>query len=102
VIGTSAIRPSMETVLHAALPYKYVEHTHADSILAIANVEDGERVLAGLYGDLAPTVAYHDSGLELARACLEALEKHGTARTIGLILRFHGAVAFGDSARASY
>jgi rhamnose utilization protein RhaD (predicted bifunctional aldolase and dehydrogenase) len=41
VIGTSAIRPSIETLLHAALPFKYVEHTHADSILAVANVENG-------------------------------------------------------------
>ena len=102
VIGTSAIRPSIETMLHAALPFKYVEHTHADSVLAVANVEDGERVLAELYGDLAPSVGYHDSGLELARACLDAFERRGTRRTIGLILRFHGAVAFGDSARASY
>ena len=102
VIGTSAIRPSIETMLHAALPFKYVEHTHADSILAVANVEDGERVLAEVYGELAPTVGYHDSGVELARACLEAFERRGTERTIGLILRFHGAVAFGDSARASY
>jgi rhamnose utilization protein RhaD (predicted bifunctional aldolase and dehydrogenase) len=102
VIGTSAIRPSIETMLHAALPFKYVEHTHADSILALANVEDGEAVLAGVYGDLAPSVGYHDSGVELARACLHAFERHGTGRTIGLILRFHGAVAFGDTARASY
>jgi len=102
VIGTSAIRPSIETMLHATLPLNYVEHTHADSILAVANVEDGERVLAEVYGELAPTVGYHDSGVELARACLDAFQRHGTPRTIGLILRFHGAVAFGDSARASY
>jgi len=102
VIGTSAIRPSIETMLHAALPFDYVEHTHADSILAVANVEDGERVLGGLYGELAPTVGYHDSGLELARACLDTLKRCGNERTIGLVLRFHGAVAFGDSARASY
>src|SRR6185436_11725809 len=102
VIGTSAIRPSIETMLHAALPFDYVEHTHADSILAVANVEDGERVLGGLYGELAPTVGYHDSGLELARACLDTLKRCGNERTIGLVLRFHGAVAFGNSARASY
>ena len=102
VIGTSAIRPSIETMLHAALPFKYVEHTHADSILAVANVEEGERVLARVYGELAPTVGYHDSGIELARACLEAYRQQGAGRAIGLILRFHGAVAFGDSARESY
>ena len=102
VIGTSTIRPSIETMLHAALPFKYVEHTHADSILAVANVENGEQVLGEIYGELAPMVGYRDSGIELARACLEAFQRRGTARTIGLILRFHGAVAFGDTARASY
>jgi rhamnose utilization protein RhaD (predicted bifunctional aldolase and dehydrogenase) len=59
-------------------------------------------VLAELYGELAPSVGYHDSGLDLARACLDAFRRHGTGRTIGLVLRFHGAVAFGDSARGSY
>ena len=98
----SASRPSIETVLHAALPFKYVEHTHADSVLAVANVEDGERVLSEVYGDVAPAVGYHDSGMELARACLETYRRQGTGRTIGLILRFHGAVAFGNSARESY
>lgn len=97
-----APRPSIETMLHAALPARFVEHTHADSVLAVANVENGDRVVTELYGELAPIVPYYHSGIELARACLEAFQQHGTKCTIGLILRFHGVVAFGDSARESY
>lgn len=97
-----APRPSVETLLHAALPFRYVDHTHADAVLAVANTQDGERVLQGLYGDLAPVVAYCHSGAALARACAETYQRKGSARTIGLILRFHGVVAFGGDARSSY
>lgn len=97
-----APKPSIETLLHAALPFPYVEHTHADTVLAVVNTENGERIAAEIYGELAPLVPYHHSGVELARACRTVLSARGTPRTIGLILRFHGVVAFGDTARASY
>ncbi len=102
IVRRPAPKPSVETLLHAALPARYVEHTHADAVLAVANTEHGERILADLYGDLAPTVPYRHSGFELAKACAEAYRSRATDRTIGLILRFHGAVAFANSARESY
>lgn len=102
VVRRPAPKPSVETLLHAALPSRYVEHTHADAILAVANTEHGERILAEIYGDLAPTVAYRHSGFDLAKACAEAYRHHATDRTIGLILRFHGVVAFANDARESY
>jgi rhamnose utilization protein RhaD (predicted bifunctional aldolase and dehydrogenase) len=88
--------------MHAAIPYRYVEHTHADSVLAVINTENAERIAALVYGALAPLVPYRHSGVELARACLQTLEQKGTGQTIGLLLQFHGVVAFGDTARASY
>jgi ribulose-5-phosphate 4-epimerase/fuculose-1-phosphate aldolase len=94
--------PSIETLLHTALPFRCVDHTHADTVLAVVNTENGERIAAEVYGELAPLVPYHHSGVELARACRALLSRHGTPRTIGLALQFHGIVAFGDSAQASY
>lgn len=102
ISGSTSAAPSIETMLHAALPYLYVEHTHADSILALANVEHADEVVQEVYGELAPMVPYHHSGVELARACREIYERDGTPQTIGLILRFHGVVAFGDTATESY
>ena len=95
-------KPSVETLLHAALPFRYVEHTHADAVLAVANTASGERILGNVYGDLAPVVPYRHSGFDLARASVAAFRAHATDRTIGLVLRFHGVVAFADDARASY
>lgn len=97
-----APKPSVETLLHAALPARCVEHTHADAVLAVANTEHGEQILADLYGDLAPTVPYRHSGFDLARACAETCRQRATDRTIGLVLQFHGVVAFADDARTSY
>src|ERR1700704_1796619 len=43
--------PSVETILHALLPYRFVDHTHADALLAITNTSDGEKRVLEIYGD---------------------------------------------------
>jgi rhamnose utilization protein RhaD (predicted bifunctional aldolase and dehydrogenase) len=101
-LSPRSAKPSIETLLHAALPFAYVEHAHADAVLAVANVANCEERCAGVFGDLAPVVPYRHSGAALARACKEVFETRATTRTIGLILAFHGVVAFGNSARESY
>lgn len=97
-----AAKPSIETLLHAALPYACVEHAHADVVLAVANVSNCEERCAEVFGDLAPVVPYRHSGAALARACKAVFESRATDRAIGLILAFHGVVAFGNTARESY
>jgi rhamnose utilization protein RhaD (predicted bifunctional aldolase and dehydrogenase) len=95
-------RPSIETLLHAVLPYKFVEHTHADSVLAVTNTVDGARIAAEVFGTLAPLVPFRHSGFALAKACHEVFSAQATADTIGLILLHHGIFAFGHTARESY
>jgi rhamnose utilization protein RhaD (predicted bifunctional aldolase and dehydrogenase) len=98
----TAPKPSIETLLHAALPCAYVEHAHADAVLAVANVARSAEACTAAFGDHAPMVPYRHSGAALARACRSVFERKATANTIGLILAFHGMVAFGDTARDSY
>ena len=97
-----ARRPSIETLLHAALPAPYVEHTHADSILAVTNTTGGIGLAEKVFGDIAIVVPYHHSGFALAKACAEAWQARAKPSTIGIVLMHHGAVACGDSARTSY
>ena len=97
-----AAKPSIETLMHAALPYSHVEHAHADAVLAVANVETCVDTCNTVFGELAPVVPYQHSGAGLALACKQVFESRATQRTIGLILAFHGVVAFGHSARESY
>lgn len=101
-LDPAAPNPSIETLLHAALPYAFVEHAHADAVLAVANVAECETACAAAFGGLAPMVPYRHSGTALARACKAVFERAATADTIGLILAFHGVVTFGDTARESY
>lgn len=97
-----APRPSIETILHAILPFKWVEHTHADAVLAVANTDHGERHVRAAFGDSVVIVPYRHSGFELAKACHDVFSREAGARTIGLVLMHHGIFAFGDNARESY
>ncbi|GAO35947.1 Short chain dehydrogenase [Sulfuricella sp. T08] len=97
-----APRPSIETILHAILPFKWVEHTHADAVLAVANTDHGERHVRAAFGDAVVIVSYRHSGFELAKACHDVFSRETTAKTIGMVLMHHGILAFGSSARESY
>jgi rhamnose utilization protein RhaD (predicted bifunctional aldolase and dehydrogenase) len=97
-----APRPSIETILHANLPFKWVEHTHADAVLAVADTRHGEQHVRAAFGDSVLIVPYRHSGFELARACHEVFQRDAGISTIGMVLMHHGLFAFGDSARQSY
>src|SRR5690349_21667161 len=64
----SAPTPSVETILHALLPHCFVDHTHADALLAITNTEHGADTIREIYGDSVVIVPYVMPGFDLARA----------------------------------
>lgn len=97
-----APRPSIETLLHAVLPFPWVEHTHSDAILAVADTPRGADHLRAALGDAVVIVPYRHSGFELAKCCHEVYTRDATPNTIGMVLLHHGIFAFGDSAQASY
>ncbi len=92
--------PSVETLVHAFLPAKYVDHTHADAILALTNQTDGERVVREALGDEVVVLGYVRPGFQLARAVADAYEAHPNAP--GMVWMRHGLMTWGPSARASY
>lgn len=98
----AAPRPSIETLMHAALPFRFVEHAHADSVLALLNTASGKRLAREVYGRSAPLVPFHPSGFGLARACRDVFRAERDSTTAGLLLHFHGIVAFGDTGRESF
>ena len=97
-----APRPSIETILHAILPFKWVEHTHADAVLAVANTRHGEQHIRAAFGEAVVIVPYRHSGFELAKACHDVITRRMTPETIGMVLMHHGIFAFGATARESY
>ena len=100
LLDSRAPNPSVEALLHAFLPHRYVDHTHANAVLALTDQPDGEAICADLYGGRAALVPYVMPGFGLARAAAEAAEAEPDCE--GLILLKHGVFSFGDSAQEAY
>lgn len=98
----SAPAPSVETLLHALLPQKFVDHTHADALIAVMNSRNGFERLQEIYGTQVVIIPYAMPGFRLVRLCREILSKEATRETIGVVLMHHGLFTFGDTAKLSY
>ncbi|MBF0418508.1 MAG: class II aldolase/adducin family protein, partial [Magnetococcales bacterium] len=92
--------PSIETLLHAFLPHPYIDHTHADAILALTNQPDGEARIRDALGDGVAILPYVHPGFDLAKAVSACHAAHPDC--IGMVLLKHGLLTWGASARESY
>jgi rhamnose utilization protein RhaD (predicted bifunctional aldolase and dehydrogenase)/NAD(P)-dependent dehydrogenase (short-subunit alcohol dehydrogenase family) len=102
VTRAGAPAPSVETILHAVLPHKFVDHTHADAVLAVTNTADGEARIREIYGDDVVIIPYVMPGFDLAKACARKFEMEAKPSTIGMVLLHHGIFSFGATAEESY
>lgn len=98
----SAPTPSVEAILHAILPYRYVDHTHADAVVTVTNTENGLERLRDIYGDRVVVIPYVMPGFDLARMCAERFPEAAGPHTEGMVLMNHGIFSFGETARESY
>jgi rhamnose utilization protein RhaD (predicted bifunctional aldolase and dehydrogenase)/NAD(P)-dependent dehydrogenase (short-subunit alcohol dehydrogenase family) len=100
LIDPMAPNPSVETLLHAFMPHKFVDHTHATAVLSLIDQPDGEARAGNLYDGRMGIVSYIMPGFALAKKAAEIYEANTAA--IGLILHKHGIFTFGDSAEDAY
>ena len=100
LFDASSPNPSVETLLHAFLPHKFIDHSHADAILGVTNRQDGEAAVREIFGDRVAIVPYVMPGFALAKACAIAYEAHPECE--GLVLLKHGLFTFGESAKQSF
>jgi len=94
--------PSVEAILHAIIPFAFVDHTHADAVVTVSNTDQGEQRLREIYGDRVLLVPYVMPGFVLARAVRDLTRAIDWARLEGIILQNHGVFSFGPDARTSY
>ncbi len=94
--------PSIEAIFHATIPQKFVDHTHANAVVAITNHKEGRKVVEDLYGDRVAIIPYVMPGFDLAKAVAKALAKVDARRLEGLVLMNHGIFTMHDDARESY
>jgi len=100
LLDASAPNPSVEVLLHAFLPHRYIDHSHADAILSLVSQADAPKLLPELFGDRLAIVPYVMPGFALAKLAAEIAEAHPDCE--GLLLLQHGLFTFGASARESY
>ena len=100
LLDAASPNPSVETLLHAFLPHKFIDHSHADAILVIADQPDAEALCKNIYGETMGIVPYIMPGFDLAKAAAEVYEKN--PNVLGLVLINHGLFTFGDTAKESY
>jgi len=101
MIDSSAPGPSVEAILHALIPYKYVDHTHADAVVTISNSKNGQAYIEEIFPNYL-IVPYVMPGFILARTIYEMTRGFDWDTCEGIILHNHGIFTFDDDAKVSY
>lgn len=100
LLDAQSPNPSVETLLHAFLPHKFVDHTHSTAVLSLIDQVNGVDLAREIYGDRMGIVPYIMPGFLLAKAAADAFDQNPSVE--GLILHKHGIFTVGESAREAY
>jgi len=98
----SAPNPSVEAILHAIIPFKFVDHTHTDAVVTVTNTEGGEAKIKEIYGQSLLVIPYVMPGFILARTIYEMTKDVDWNNYKGMVLLNHGLFTFNDDAKKSY
>ena len=100
LINIKSPNPSVETLLHAYLPHKYIDHTHSSAILSIVNQKNSKEICKKIYGNKLGIVPYIMPGFDLSLKSYNIFKRN--KKIEGLILLNHGIFTFGNTAEQSY
>ena len=100
LLDSSSPNPSVETLLHAFLPHKFIDHTHSNAVLALSDQKNGQDNCGQVFGDSMGYVPYIMPGFLLAKKAAEVYLQNTNVK--GLILLNHGIFTFADTAKESY
>lgn len=102
LLNPYAPNPSVEAILHALIPFRYVDHTHTDAVVTVTNVPDGAARVRELYGDRVMYIPYIMPGFVLAREVRRLTRDVDWSRYEGMVLLHHGLFTWSDDAREAY
>ncbi|MGE0737893.1 class II aldolase/adducin family protein [Sulfurimonas sp.] len=98
----SAPNPSVEAILHAIIPFKFVDHTHADAVVTITNTHGGEEKIREIYGERVLVIPYIMPGFVLAKLVYDMTRDVVWEELDGMVLMNHGLFTFSDDGKKSY
>ncbi|WP_274364359.1 bifunctional aldolase/short-chain dehydrogenase [Paenibacillus thermotolerans] len=93
-------RASIETLLHAFLPFKHVDHTHPDAIISLCCADNGKEIARDIFGDRFVWVPYVRPGFTLSKMIAEGVRSNPNAELV--LMEKHGLVTWGDTSEACY
>jgi len=102
MVDKNSPNPSVEAILHAIIPFKYVDHTHADAVVTLTNTADGKERIKKLYGENMLIIDYVMPGFILAKKIYEDTKDVDWSKLEGMILLNHGVFTFSDDAKEAY
>src|SRR5471030_251596 len=100
LLDSTSPNPSVETLLHAFLPHKFIDHVHSTAVLALTDQPDNKALVQEVYGDRVAYVPYTIPGFALAKSVADVFDKNPGVE--GLVLLQHGIFTVGDSAKQAY
>jgi len=100
LLDSSSPNPSVETLLHAFLPHKFIDHTHSNAVLSLTDQPGGDALCRKVFGKRMGYVPYILPGFALAKKAFEVYQQDPSVE--GLILFKHGIFTFGDTAKEAY
>lgn len=100
MLDSTSPNPSIETLVHAFLPHKFIDHTHADAIVTLTNQPEADRLLTEALGDKIVILPFIMPGFPLAKAMAEVYEKNPESDCI--ILKNHGIFTFAQDGKTAY
>lgn len=101
MIDKSAPNPSVEAILHALIPFKFVDHTHADAVVTISNSKNGVNLIKEIYPDFL-VVPYVMPGFFLAKTIYDMTRDFDWTTCKGIILHNHGIFTFDEDVKKAY
>jgi rhamnose utilization protein RhaD (predicted bifunctional aldolase and dehydrogenase)/NAD(P)-dependent dehydrogenase (short-subunit alcohol dehydrogenase family) len=100
LLDSQSPNPSVETLLHAFLPHKFVDHTHATPFLILANLPNYRKIIEEIFGSELAVVPYIMPGFDLAKKAADIYDLQPDCK--GLLLLNHGHFTWGETAKESY
>ena len=98
----NAPTPSVEAILHALIPFDFVDHTHSDAVVAITNTPGGEETIQRVLGGRVLYIPYVMPGFALARLVHQLTRDTNWSEYDGMVLQHHGIFSFANDGRESY
>lgn len=100
MIDPKAPRPSIETLLHAFLPFRHVDHTHPDAIISLCCADNGKELAKEIYGDRFVWVPYIRPGFTLSKLIAQGVRDNPRAELV--LMEKHGLVTWGETSEECY